>query len=64
MNLLPEEEKKEAGKERMRRLAAVLLLGCAGIFWVGVVLLLPSYFFTEYERREFVQGLEAFTASP
>ena len=64
MNLLPEEEKKEAAKERMRRLATVLLLGCAGIFWMGTVLLLPSYFFTEYERREFVQSLEAFTASP
>lgn len=64
MNLLPPEEKKEAARERMWRFFTVLLTGCAAVCWAGVVLLLPSYFFTEYQRREFVQSLEAFTLSP
>ncbi|MEK9166212.1 MAG: hypothetical protein AAB846_00585 [Patescibacteria group bacterium] len=64
MNLLPEEEKKEVGQERMRRFLVVALLGCAGVFGIGSILLLPSYFFAEYQQRESERGLQALTSSP
>ena len=64
MNLLPEEEKVQIGKERIRRLFAVSLWMLALLAWVGVILLLPSYFFIEFQLHEFQRSFQAFQSSP
>ena len=43
MNLLPPEEQKELGRERLRRFLVVSGLAVSRIFFSGAILMLPAY---------------------
>ncbi len=55
LNLLPLEDKKRLGYERMSRFFKLSLSITAGFFFIGDILLLPSFFFLYFEHKGLVQ---------
>jgi hypothetical protein len=51
LNLLPLNDRKRVGNERLRRFLALFYSGVAMIFVVGIVLLLPTYFFLFFQNK-------------
>ncbi len=54
INLLPYDEKEKALKERLRRAIVVFSLALASILLIGIILMLPAYFYLFFQK----QGVE------
>ena len=58
INLLPYDEIEKLGREHLGRFAVVAGLSLSGIVAIGLILLVPSYLFLLYEKRELGRELE------
>jgi hypothetical protein len=58
INLLPEDTKKELGRERLRRFIIVAGFYLSGLIILGTILMLPAYFSLILQRRELLRELD------
>ena len=59
LNLLPPEDQTTIGHERLRRYVVVCCGGIAVLLSMGIILLLPTYFFLYFQNRGIVELLTA-----
>lgn len=58
INLLPSGEQKALAREELRRIIQFFGLSISGIFFVGILLLFPSYFPLFFEERGLEQSVK------
>ena len=64
MNFLPLEEKKNLGRERLRRFFVVFSLGVGAFGFASVILMLPSYLGLELERNNLLRSIAISRKAP
>ena len=64
MNLLPPEEQKELGRERLRRFLVVSGLAVSLVFFSGAILMLPAYLALEFRRAGLERNLSISKKAP